>query len=1744
MGKTLPSRIAAGVAAAALAFSALVAFSTPANAEGNPADPTNPATPATVTDDALSAPQIDGVVWSQKIVGNTVFAGGNFATARPAGSASGVNTVPRTDILSYNLTTGVLNTGFAPTLNGQVKTVAASADGSIIYIGGTFTTVNGVARSRLAALNATTGALITTFNPSPNYTVAAIAVSGSTVYFGGGFTSVGKSTRNRLASVNGTTGALTTWAPDAEGGAPTALAISPDGTKVVVGGAFTTLNGSSNPGYGLGEVDATSGALLPFAVNGLVRDAGTQSSILSLASDADGVYGSGYVYGAGGNLEGSFRATWDGGNITWIEDCHGDTYSVATTADAEYVAGHPHYCGNIGGFPQTSPTWTFHRGLAFSKAATQTITNDPYGYYNFAGNPAPSLQNWFPDFNVGTFTGQSQGPWSVATSADSNYVVYGGEFTTINGIQQQGLVRFAVKSIAPNKMGPKNSGANFVPSLVSTQAGSVRVSWTANWDPDSTNLTYNVYRNGDLTKPVYTTTQASNVYTTPQMGFVDTGLTPGATVSYRIRATDSDGNTVIGDGVNITVSNANPSAYSQTVAAQGATDYWPLNEASGTTVYDNAGFNDQVAGSGVTRGAAGSSSDGTTASTFDGSTSGYSAEQGSPTTGPQTFTEEAWFKTTTTAGGVILTFGDQNTQLSSNYDRRIYMTTDGKINFGVYDGNAEVLQSAGALNDGKWHQVVGSLSSAGMALYVDGKKVTTNANVTTAQNYKGYWRIGGDSAWSGANFFAGSIDNVSIYPTPLTAAQVNSQYVAAGYPSQLNSSPSDAYGSQVFTDSPVVYYRLGDAAGSTSAADSSLTNTPGVVSGGVTFGQPGAISGTSNTAAAFDGSSGQVASAQSFNDPEVYTEEAWFKTTTTTGGKIIGFGNAQTGQSSNYDRHIYMQDNGQLVFGVWTGSAQTITTPGAYNDGNWHYVAASQSSAGLALYVDGNLVGTNPTTQAQAYSGYWKIGGDTTWGSTSAYFKGTIDEAAVYDHALSASAIAAHYALGTGSSTNKAPTASFTSTAANLKESFDASASTDPDGTIASYAWNFGDGSTGTGVSPTHTYASAGTYTVTLTVTDNSGATGTATNQVTVAAPVNQAPTASFTSSMNNLQVAFDGTGSSDPDGTVASYAWNFGDGSTGTGSTVNHTYASAGTYSVKLTVTDNQGATGTATSSVTVVAPHVNQPPSAVITASTTGLKVSVDGTGSSDPDGTVASYAWNFGDGSTATGSTSSHTYLAGGTYTVTLTVTDNSGATGTATQSVTVAAPNQAPVASMTLGANALTLTADGSASQDPDGTIAAYSWNFGDNTAAATTKTATHTYAAAGTYTVTLTVTDNQGATGTSSQTVTVSKAPNVLPTASFTQSASNLKVSVDGTSSTDPDGTVQSYSWNFGDGTAAVTGATATHTYASAGTYKITLTVTDNDGGQGSSSQNATVTAPANQPPVASFTTTASGLALSADGSGSTDPDGTVASYSWNFGDGTAAVTGKTANHTYAAGGTYTVSLTVTDNGGATNTATQSVTVTAPAAQAFDLDSFSRTVSNGWGTADVGGAWTPTGSASVLSVANGAGVIATTKAGATNGVQLMGTTSTSTDLRAQFTLDKAASGGGTYVYISGRRVDSNNEYRATLRFSNSGQGVLSLTAISGGTATNLGSQVVMPGTITAGSSVSFRMQVSGTGTTSIKLKAWLTGTTEPSGWNISLTDSTPSLQKAGGIAIQSYVSASATTVPQNLSVQQLSALPVQ
>ena len=942
----------------------LLGITSPATAAENGPAPIEQRNSNTVTADPLPTVQIDsGIVWTQEVVGNTVYAGGSFSNARPAGAAPGQNLMPRSNMLAYNIDTGVA-TPFAPQINGQVKVIKASPDGTRLYVGGSFNTVNGQTRWNIAAFDVATGNLVSTWKPAVGGSyVNAIEVTDTAVYVGGLIGAGAGVARKNLVAFSTTNGALLGWAPTTDLQVDS-MVLTPQKDKLIVAGRFGMVNNVLQ--RGLAALDLGNGAILPWTAPSIVQNgvpAGTasagQAGIWELEADANAIYGTGWVYANKtiGNLEGLFSAEPGNGAIRWIADCHGDHYGVYSDGVNVYSTGHEHSCETIGGLPQGSPSPGNMRNATVMTAApkgtllrTWTVNSI---YADWSGYPAPASVNWFPEWITGGTDGGQAG-WTATGAGD--YLLIGGEQAFVNGQRSQGITRFSRNPSTGKKSGPRLSDANWVPVASSTAAGKVRVSIPANWDRDDLNLTYRLMRTG-TSQPVATTTVQSTFWSQPQVVLTDT-QPAGSNPSYRVVAVDGDGNT----------------ANSQLVSA---------------TVTGTAG---------------------------------------------------------------------------SNY--------------------AEAVMDDGALL---------------------------------------YWRMGG------------------------TAAQGGNDLVG---------------------------------------------NNDAVLRSGVSSSSAGALPSEPGPSYSFNGTtSGYLNSTNNMKLGQQYSTELWFRTTTSSGGKLIGFGNSSTNLSGTYDRHVYMRNDGRIVYGTYPGIARTITSTAAYRDNAWHHVVASQGWDGMKLFIDGQFIGGLPDNTSQDYIGFWRVGGDqlNSWPNrpTSNFFAGQIDEVAVYNRVLTAQEVTEHYLLGTGVA---APTAAFTFTTSDLDLSVNASTSSAPAGrTITSYAWDWGDNTpAGSGVTAPHHYANGGTYTVTLTVTDSTGLTNSTSKQVTVAPPPppHADPTAAFGTVNDGLSVSFDGTQSTAADGaTIASWSWDFGDGGTSTESKPIHPYGAAGTYDVTLTVVDSLGASGSVTKPVSVSA-------------------------------------------------------------------------------------------------------------------------------------------------------------------------------------------------------------------------------------------------------------------------------------------------------------------------------------------------------------------------------------------------------------------------------------------------------------------------------------------------------------------------------------------------------------------------------
>jgi PKD repeat protein len=255
----------------------------------------------------------------------------------------------------------------------------------------------------------------------------------------------------------------------------------------------------------------------------------------------------------------------------------------------------------------------------------------------------------------------------------------------------------------------------------------------------------------------------------------------------------------------------------------------------------------------------------------------------------------------------------------------------------------------------------------------------------------------------------------------------------------------------------------------------------------------------------------------------------------------------------------------------------------------------------------------------------------------------------------------------------------------------------------------------------------------------------------------------------------------------------------------------------------------------------------------------------------------------------------------------------------------------------------------------------------------------------------------------------------------------------------------------------------------------------------------------------------------------------VSSYAWDFGDGTAAGTGQHVSHTFGQAGTYTVRLTVTDNTGATNASSKSVTVAQAPITAAPLakDGFDRSVTGGLGAAGVGGNWTLSGSGSLYSVGNGTAIISTLAAKGP-AAYLASVSSAAADSAVTFGIDKLPSAGAIYASLIGRRVGT-SDYRAKAWITASGALQLQVTRVVGGVETAMGTGTVA-GKYVVGDSLRLRVAVSGATPTTVQAKMWKIGAAEPAGWQASGTDSTAGLQSAGSVGLVTYLSSSATNGP--------------
>ncbi len=326
---------------------------------------------------------------------------------------------------------------------------------------------------------------------------------------------------------------------------------------------------------------------------------------------------------------------------------------------------------------------------------------------------------------------------------------------------------------------------------------------------------------------------------------------------------------------------------------------------------------------------------------------------------------------------------------------------------------------------------------------------------------------------------------------------------------------------------------------------------------------------------------------------------------------------------------------------------------------------------------------------------------------------------------------------------------------------FDGSASFDAKGGLLKYLWHFGDGTTGHGINPSKTYSKGGIYPVQLQVEDTTGLVcGKDQDQAII--KVVESPVAKAGKAIQacaNSPVRFDGSQSTDSDGLVNSFFWDFGDGATGGGATPEHAYSKPGTYTAKLTITGDQIEQCDSTDSDTVEVTILSAPVAKFAAPDHVALNEAVffDASASSAGKQKIIQWLWDFGDGSQAEGQTVTHEYKQPGKYHVRLRVKSNADSQCNLTEAKSIVVVNAAPVANAgedkTVKINDI-VNFDASASKDPDGAISRYFWDFGDGTTQSGIKV-DHQYAKPGKYRVKLQVTDDSNQRNNESEdTITV------------------------------------------------------------------------------------------------------------------------------------------------------------------------------------------------------------------------------------------------------------------------------------------------------------------------------------------------------------------------------------------------------
>lgn len=473
--------------------------------------------------------------------------------------------------------------------------------------------------------------------------------------------------------------------------------------------------------------------------------------------------------------------------------------------------------------------------------------------------------------------------------------------------------------------------------------------------------------------------------------------------------------------------------------------------------------------------------------------------------------------------------------------------------------------------------------------------------------------------------------------------------------------------------------------------DGTATDQSGNGNHGTVYGAT-EVSGKSGNAFQFDGDDDyiDIGDNPDFDITGNLTISLWFKTNTSQLGTFVSKLDPQN-LDNGYNLvmgdivNTYPPTSAGTIYFMMAKDSTSLSqydiaqTTSTFTDNVWHHLTAFYRPDGISrpkIYIDAIEQSVSnsgvPLSSIGASAGYPLKFAEYSYGSGYHNFNGILDEIRIYNRAL----IEDEIQELAGIIANQPPVADAGGPYyANVNNAitFSGSGSSDIDGTIIGYRWDFTNDETYdtewlSSATTTHSYSSVGIYTVKLEVKDNDGASNTDTATATITSEGGAIPTAKANgpySGYVNHPVSFSSAGSvGGSDGTIVSWYWTFGDETVSSQQHQTHTYTSSGTFTVTLKVTNNYGQTDTDTTTATISDISSDQSPPIANAGGpykgVTGTPISFNGSGSSDADGTLVSYVWNFGDSTTGTGVSPTHTYTIPGNYTVVLTVTDNDSLT----------------------------------------------------------------------------------------------------------------------------------------------------------------------------------------------------------------------------------------------------------------------------------------------------------------------------------------------------------------------------------------------------------------------------------------------------------------------------------------------------